>query len=63
MLPGSDFGIERGRLLSRIAFVDFDGEEALRLVSEMELSSDKLDIICPRIVKGVSLLKEWIKNQ
>jgi len=63
MLPGSDFGLESNNLLSRIAFVDFDGEKALRLISEMELSSDKLNIICPRIVRGISLLKEWIKNQ
>ena len=63
MLPGSDFGLEKDELLSRIAFVDFDGKEALRLISYEELSSDKLDIICPRIVKGISLLKEWIKNQ
>ena len=34
MLPGSDFGLEKGKLLSRIAFVDFNGEEALRLISE-----------------------------
>ena len=26
-------------------------------------SNNLLDIICPRIVKGVSLLKEWVQNQ
>ena len=63
MLPGSEFGLDKGKLLSRIAFVDFDGEEALRLISEDESSIDNLDKICPRIVKGISLLKEWINNQ
>jgi len=63
MLPGSDFGLEKGKLLTRIAFVDFDGAKALRLIAQEGLSSDKLDIIFPRIVKGISLLKEWIKNQ
>ena len=63
MLPGSDFGLDKGKLLSRIAFVDFNGDEALRLISEEESSIDNLDKICPRIVKGISLLKEWINNQ
>ena len=63
MLPGSDFGLEKGKLLSWIAFVDFNGEEALRLISEEESSINNLDQICPRIVKGISLLKDWINNQ
>jgi aspartate aminotransferase len=60
MLPGSDFGLEEGKLLSRIAFVDFDGSKALKLISSV---GNSLDIICPKIVKGVSLLKEWVKLQ
>ena len=64
MLPGSDFGLEEQKLLSRIAFVDFDGSEALKLISNKNFSQENsLDIICPQIVKGVSLLKEWIKSQ
>ena len=64
MLPGSDFGLEEEKLLSRIAFVDFDGSEALKLISNKNFSQENsLDIICPQIVKGVSLLKEWIKSQ
>ena len=64
MLPGSDFGLEEEKLLSRIAFVDFDGSEALKLISSKDFSQENsLDIICPQIVKGVSLLKEWIKSQ
>jgi len=64
MLPGSDFGLEGDILLSRIAFVDFDGEEALRIISELDISENELlNIICPNIVKGISILKNWIKNQ
>ena len=64
MLPGSDFGLEAEKLLSRIAFVDFNGSEALKLISNKKFSQENsLDIICPQIVKGVSLLKEWIKSQ
>ena len=31
MLPGSDFGINKELLISRIAFVDFDGANALKM--------------------------------
>ena len=61
MLPGSDFGMEEDKLLSRIAFVDFDGSKALKMISKEKPSSDSLlDFICPKIVKGISLLKEWV---
>ena len=64
MLPGSGFGLEEENLLSRIAFVDFDGSEALKFISNKDCTPENfLDIICPQIVKGVSLLKEWIQSQ
>ena len=61
MLPGSDFGMEEDKLLSRIAFVDFDGSKALKMISKEKPSSDNfLDLTCPKIAKGISLLKDWI---
>ena len=61
MLPGSDFGMEEDKLLSRIAFVDFDGSKALKMISKEQPSLDNfLDLTCPKIVKGISLLKDWI---
>ena len=61
MLPGSDFGMEENKLLSRIAFVDFDGSKALKMISKEKPSSDNfLDLTCPKIAKGISLLKDWI---
>jgi len=61
MLPGSDFGMEEDKLLSRIAFVDFDGSKALKMISKEKPSSDNfLDLTCPKIVKGISLLKDWL---
>ena len=59
MLPGSDFGLDDDRLLSRIAFVDFNGDKALKLINEKK---NDLSIICPKIIKGINLLKEWIKD-
>ena len=61
MLPGSDFGIEKEKLLSRIAFVDFDGAKALKIISILKTSPDGfLDLACPKILKGVSMLKDWL---
>ncbi len=61
MLPGSDFGMEEEKLLSRIAFVDFDGSKALKMISKEKSSPDSfLDLACPKILKGISLLKDWI---
>ena len=63
MLPGSDFGIENELLISRIAFVDFDGEKALNLMEKNDsIDNDFLQMACPKIIKGVKKLKEWIKN-
>ena len=61
MLPGSDFGMEEDKLLSRIAFVDFDGSKALKMISKEKPSPDNfLDLTCPKIVKGISVLKDWL---
>jgi len=63
MLPGSDFGIQNELLISRIAFVDFDGGKALHLMEKNDsINDDFLQIACPKIIKGVKKLKEWIKN-
>ena len=64
MLPGSDFGMAEDKLLSRIAFVDFDGSKALKMISKEKSSTDNLlDLTCPKILKGISLLKEWISSK
>jgi len=61
MLPGSDFGMEEDKLLSRIAFVDFDGSKALEMISKEKPSTDNfLDSTCPKITKGILLLKQWL---
>jgi len=61
MLPGSDFGLNNKQLLSRIAFVDFDGKKALNLFFKNK--NTDLKKICPKIIKGINKLKDWvIKN-
>jgi len=63
MLPGSDFGINENHLITRIAFVDFDGKQALELAKKhSNLSEDFLKIACSNIVNGINELKYWINK-
>ena len=63
MLPGSDFGINENHLITRIAFVDFDGKQALDLAkNHSHLSENFLKIACPNIINGINELKNWISN-
>ena len=63
MLPGSDFGINENHLITRIAFVDFDGKQALDLAINLShLSEEFLKKACPNIVNGINELKDWICN-
>ena len=61
MLPGSDFGIEDKELITRIAFVDFDGEKALKHISrEKKIKQEDMEILFPNIVNGIRKLTRWI---
>ena len=63
MLPGSDFGMQNELLISRIAFVDFDGGKALNLMeNNKQIPDDFIQIACPKIIKGIKKLKNWIKK-
>ena len=63
MLPGSDFGMNAKLLISRIAFVEFNGKKALKYAqNKKNLSQNFLKIICPKIIKGIEKLKKWIQE-
>ena len=63
MLPGSDFGLNEKKLITRIAYVDFSGQKALELISKKNILSN-LDIKknFPKIYKGINKLIYWINN-
>ena len=63
MLPGSNFGFDKSKLITRIAFVDFDGEAALKyFYNRTKIDEDFLDQCSPNIKEGVTKLLEWLKN-
>ncbi len=63
LLPGSDFGLNKKKMIARLSYTDFDGANFL----ENTLGSNKLydaDLkkYAPNIVDGVTALKEWSKS-
>ena len=60
LLPGSDFGLDDTKMVARLSFTDFKGENFLNNT----LGSNKLDNAdlkknAPNIVDGVNALKQW----
>tara|TARA_B100000579_G_scaffold319274_1_gene268853 strand:- start:146 stop:1381 length:1236 start_codon:yes stop_codon:yes gene_type:complete len=60
LLPGSDFGLEKTRMIARLSYTDFNGEIFLKNTSGSEnLNTGDLKKYAPNIVDGISKLKEW----
>jgi aspartate aminotransferase len=66
MLPGHDFGRDPEELTARMAFVDFDGELALKAASG-EYANKRIDEsfvkrYAPRLVDAFSQLTAWFSS-
>jgi aspartate aminotransferase len=66
ILPASDFGFVPDHLGARLAFVDFDGAEALALASEkyadQALDDGFVQLACPRLVTAMDRMEAWLSN-
>ena len=61
ILPGSDFGRSHHDLTARLAFVDFDGAEALRnYPADGRLDTDYLQRYCGKTVDAVDTIAGWL---
>jgi aspartate aminotransferase len=64
MLPGSAFGRPESELTARIAYVDFDGAAAMKAVEgtpeKNNVDHDFLKKYCPRTLKAVDLICDWL---
>ena len=64
MLPGKNFGIEDEKLITRMAFVDFDGNKALSFMKEnSSIKDDDFNELFPKINQGIFNLKSWLKSE
>lgn len=60
-LPGSDFGRQRTELTARIAYVDFEGAEALADAGpDVDLDEPWLRAHCPRVVEAIDRICAWV---
>ena len=63
LLPGSDFGFSEKRMLVRLSYTDFDGENFMKnTVHNEEINDDMIKKYAPKIIKGTIRLKEWSNN-
>ena len=66
LLPGSDFGREAKELSARLAYVNFNGNEALRksmeISEETTLTMEHLSESVLDIVNGINEIINWIKS-
>ncbi|SFL84619.1 pyridoxal phosphate-dependent aminotransferase [Marinobacter zhejiangensis] len=64
ILPASDFGFVPDHLGARIAFVDFDGAQALALAqedyAERALDEEFVRLACPRLVLAMDKMEKWL---
>tara|TARA_B100000965_G_scaffold50431_1_gene37140 strand:+ start:904 stop:2139 length:1236 start_codon:yes stop_codon:yes gene_type:complete len=63
MLPASDFGFGPKRMLTRLCYIDFDGNEFLKAKIDNKIMDDKIiEKYAPNVVEGVKRLSNWAKN-
>ena len=63
LLPGSDFGFEQTKMLARLSFTDFDGQEFMNKIEDnQKIDSDEINKFAPKIVEGVDKLKKWSES-
>ena len=60
LLPGSDFGFEKNKMLARLSFTDFNGQEFMNQIQNEQVIDKSLILkLAPKIVEGVEKLRKW----
>ena len=63
LLPGSDFGFDKKRMLARLSFTDFNGQDFMKNIqSEKKINDDLILKFAPNVVEGVDKLKKWSES-
>ena len=63
LLPGSDFGFEQTKMLARLSFTDFDGQEFMSKIEDnKKIDNDHIAKFAPKVVEGVDKLKRWSES-
>ncbi|MDC0327018.1 aminotransferase class I/II-fold pyridoxal phosphate-dependent enzyme [Candidatus Pelagibacter sp.] len=63
LLPGSDFGFDKKKMLVRLSFTDFDGQEFMDNIDDnFKIDDDHIKKFAPKIIDGVDRLKKWSES-
>ena len=63
LLPGSDFGFDETKMLARLGFTDFDGQEFMNKIKDnQKIENDHIANLAPKIIEGVDKLKKWAES-
>ena len=63
LLPGSDFGITKDKMIARLSFTDFNGEEFMKNISSKEnINLEFISKFAPKVVEGTKRLKDWSES-
>ncbi|MDA7572777.1 aminotransferase class I/II-fold pyridoxal phosphate-dependent enzyme [Candidatus Pelagibacter sp.] len=63
LLPGSDFGFDKSRMLARLSFTDFDGQKFMDQIKVNKIINDNtINKFAPKIIEGVNKLKKWSES-
>ena len=63
LLPGSDFGFDKNRMLARLSFTDFDGHNFMNQTqNNKKIDNDLILKLAPKIAEGVNRLKKWSES-
>ena len=63
LLPGSDFGFSQKKMLTRLSFTDFNGQEFMDNINNTnKVDSDLVLKFAPKVVEGVDRLKKWSES-
>ena len=61
LLPGSDFGFKEERLITRLSYTDFDGENFMKNINyDTKIDNVVISNYAPRVVEGVKRLNSWV---
>ena len=63
LLPGSDFGFSKERMIVRLSFTDFNGQEFMDYIKKNnKLDTSLISKFAPKIVEGINKLKLWSES-
>ncbi|MDA9646256.1 aminotransferase class I/II-fold pyridoxal phosphate-dependent enzyme [Candidatus Pelagibacter sp.] len=63
LLPGSDFGFDKKKMLARLSFTDFDGQNFMnKIQNNQKIENTLIYKFAPKVVEGVNKLKKWSES-